>query len=167
MKRAFLFIISFILLVGLVGCSKSSKQDVYNTNTFDKIYGTYTFEKASYLSPLSSNMIEALEKEMAGKKFTIQADIFKAELRKDKAEIDSPQYVKEEIPKATKSFSDVRSFIGKKIDYQYTIYTKDGEKTNWRLYISSDSLWISSFADNTSDGSEIIMYIYKLSKDAK
>jgi len=36
--------------------------------------------------------------------------------------------------------------------------------TKWRSYVSSDCLWIGTYVDNTADGSEIIMDIYKLSK---
>ena len=34
----------------------------------------------------------------------------------------------------------------------------------WRLYVSSDCLWIGKYNDNTKNGSEVIMYIYRLSK---
>lgn len=155
MKKVFLIIIGLVLIVLLVSCNKSNKQG---------LYGTYTFVEVSYLSGLSSSTVDYIEKEMAGAKYIIEANSFKIESGKYKVDITSPKYVREEIPNDLGKLSDVRSFIGEEVKYQYTIFANDGEKTHKRLYVSSDCLWIASYADNTADGSEIIMYLYKLSK---
>jgi hypothetical protein len=155
-KRAFIIIIGLISLVYLSGCSI---RDEHN------IYGTYKFEKVSYLSPLSSSTIDFVNDQMEDTKYTIQADLFKIESKEYTVEFSSPKYVKEKVQKDSSVLSsDIDTLICSDVDYQYTIYDKDGNKAKWRLYVSSDCLWIAAYVDNTADGSEIIMYIYKLSK---
>ena len=139
----------------IVGCSNKDKQN---------FYGAYAFEKVSYLSGLSSSTVDYVDEKMAGTEYAIKADLFKIESADNTVEISSPNYVREEIPNDFSILSDVRGFIGNEAECQYTICKKDGSKTHLRLYVSSDSLWIASYADNTADGSEIIMYIYKLSR---
>ena len=144
MKKALVSIAGLILLVSLVGYSKEDKQN---------FYGIYTFEKVEYLSPLSSSTVDYVEEQMAGAEYTIEADLFKIESNNkyNRVEISSPNYVREKIPN--------RSIISNKVESQYNIDT-----THRRLYVSSDSLWIASYVDNTADGLGIIMDIYKLSK---
>ena len=155
MKRVFILIAGLISLVCLSCCSNSNKQD---------FYGTYTFEKVSYLSPLSSSTIGYINERMVGTKYTIEADLFKIESADNTVEISSPNYVKEEIQNDLSTLYDVHTLDGNEVEYQYTICNKDGKKANWRLYVSSDYLWIASYVDNTANSSEIIMSIYKLSK---
>lgn len=93
---------------------------------------------------------------MAGTKYTIEADLFKIESAVDTFEISSPNYIKEDIKGDSSPLPDVK--------YQYTIHDRDDGKSNLRLYASSDCLYVASYVDNTADGSEIIMSIYKLSK---
>ena len=152
MKKAFVVIAGLILLLSSVTCSNNDKQD---------FYGIYAFEQVGYLSPFSSSTIGYLNKIMVGTKYTIKSDLFKIESKNiyNSVEISSPKYVKEEIPNDVSKLSDIRSFLGKKVESQYTLDT-----IHKRLYVSSDCLWIASYADNTADGSEIIMDIYKLSK---
>ncbi|CAK7029576.1 hypothetical protein [Tissierella sp.] len=102
---------------------------------------------------------------MEDTKYTIQADLFKIQSTDYTVEFNSPKYVKEKIQNNTSVLSyDIDTLIGSDVDYQYTIYDKDGNKAKWRLYVSSDCLWIGTYVDNTANGSEIIMDIYKLSK---
>lgn len=142
------------LLVFLSGCSRVNEQD---------FFGLYTFKEVSYLSPLSSATKDSVNKQMKGSKYTIKENLFKIESTGYTVEYSSPKYVKEEIPEESTLFSDVYSFLGKDVEYQYTIYNEYENKTMWRLYVSSDSVWIAKYSD-TPGGSEIIMYIYKLSR---
>jgi uncharacterized lipoprotein len=155
MKRLHILIAGLISLICLAGCSNNDKQG---------FYGTYTFEKVSYLSLLSSNSIDNINEHMAGTEYKIEAKLFKIKSAENPVEISSPSYVKDDIPDNFTVLSDVRSFIGNKVKNQYTILNKDGSKTHLRLYTSSDCLWIAFYNDNTADGSEVIMYIYKLLK---
>jgi hypothetical protein len=155
MKKIFVLILGIILFGCLSCCSNSDKQN---------FYGTYTFNEVSYLSGLSSSSISYLNEKMAGTKYTIKANIFKIESKDNTTEISSPKYVKEEIPSNVTPLSDVHVFIGNDVKCQYSIRDKDGNKTKWRLYVSTDCLWIASYVDNTANGSEIIMEIFKLSK---
>ncbi len=155
MKRVFILISGLVLLFCL-SCSRNSDNQDF--------YGTYTFEEVSQLSPLSSSTIDFMNEQMTGTKYTIGADLFKIEASDYTVEINSPNYVKEEIKNDLSALANVYTAISDDVKYQYTIYKKDGNKTNWRLYVSSDNVWIGSYVDNTANGSEIIMYIYKLSK---
>lgn len=155
MKRVFMLIVGLISLICLSCCSISDKHD---------FYGTYKFEKVSYLSPLSSSTIDYINERMVETKYIIEADLFKIESADNTVEISSPNYVKEEIQIDLSTLCDVYTLDGNEIECQYTICNKKGNKTNWRLYVSSDYLWIASYVDNTANGSEIIMNIYKLSK---
>lgn len=155
MRRILMFTAGLILLVFLSGCSSTGEQN---------IYGVYTFEEVSYLSPLSSATKDYVNSQMEEAKYTIKEDLFKIESTGYAIEFSSPKYVKEEISNESSVLSDVYTFIGSNVDYQYTIYDKDENKTKWRLYVSSDCLWIGTYVDNTADGSELIMDIYRLSK---
>ncbi|WP_139024138.1 hypothetical protein [Desulfosporosinus sp. OT] len=156
MKKAFVVIAGLIILLSSVICSNNNKQDFYRD-----FYGIYAFERVCYLSPFSSTTIWYLNKKMVGTKYTIKSDLFKIESNNiyNSVEISSPKYEKEEIPTKVSKLADIRSFLGTKVECQYTIDT-----IHKRLFVSSDCLWIASYADNTDDGSEIIMNIYKLSK---
>ncbi|MGH4117714.1 hypothetical protein [Clostridium sp.] len=155
MKRIFLLMTILILLLCLSGCSNKDKQD---------FYGVYTFDKVSYLPSFSSSTIGFINEYFKGSKYTIETGLFKIETPDSTFEIKSPKYAKEEIPDDVNELSNVRSFIGNdEVEYQYTIYNNDGSKTYWRLYISSDCVWIASYQDNPANGSEIIINIYELS----
>lgn len=155
MRRIWMLTAGLILLVFLSGCSSEGEQN---------IFGVYTFEEVSYLSPLSSATKDYVNSQMEESKYTIKEDLFKIESTSYTVEFSSPKYVKEEISGKSSVLSDVYTFIGSDVDYQYTIYDKDGNKTKWRLYVSSDCLWIGTYNDNTVNGSEVIMDIYRLSK---
>ncbi len=154
MKNLFILIIILVSLVFLFGCSSSDQS----------IYGTYTFDEVSYLSALSSSTKDYVNSQRKGTKYIITEDLFKIDSTDYTFELSSPEYVKEEIPSDPSILSDVHTFIGNYVDYQYTIFDNDGSRTKWRLYVSSDNLWICTYIDNTADGSEVIMDIYKLSK---
>ena len=100
---------------------------------------------------------------MEGTKFLIREDLLKIESKDYIEEYSSPKYVKEEISEDSSLLSDVYNLIASDLDYQYTILDKNENKTYWRLYVSSNNLWIAKYNDRTKNGSEIIMYVYKLS----
>lgn len=148
-----------ILLLCLSGCSNKDKQ---------AFYGVYTFDKVSYLPPELSSTIDFVNKYFKGCKYTIEPDLFKIEYSDHTFEIKSPNYVEEAI--STYEIDTVRSSIGNdKIVMQYTIYDKDRKNTHWRLYTSSDCVWIALYENerplSTKQGEYYIdMSIYKLSK---
>ena len=125
-----------------------------NTNK-QEFYGTYTFDKVSYLSPLSSSTTDYLNKQMTGTKYMITEDLFKIESLNNIIEVRSPKFIKEELPQNSDSLLDARTIDGIKVKSQYSIFEKNGDKTHWRLYISSDYIWVSSYVDNTANGQEI------------
>jgi hypothetical protein len=152
MKKLLAVAVGLLMVIGLAACSGQSG-----------FYGTYTFGEVSYLSPVSSATVDYLNEKMLGTKYTIEQDIFLVEFADAQIEFASPTYQKEPIPTAQNVLSDASCVIGNEIEYQYTIYKADGTKSGWRLYVSSNTLWVSSFADNTADNSEIILNIFELS----
>lgn len=145
MKKILMLIIGLVLLLSISCSNNGDKESFYNT---------YTFEEVSYLSLLSSSTIDYMNEQMAGTKYTIEADLFKIETSDKTVEIDSPSYIKEEIEDSILTPSDVYSAMGDDVKHQYTIYKKDGSKTYWRLYVSSGNVWVGSYVDNTANGSE-------------
>jgi hypothetical protein len=155
MKKTLTFIIGFGLLITCFGC---------NNNNIENIYGKYTFEEVSYLSPLSSSSINSENEMMKGMEFTIEANQFIGGTKYNPYELSSPEYRREKITDQSSLLSDIHSVIGKEARYQYTIYMKSGALTHFRLYVSSEGLWIASYAVPPAGDMDIIMYIYKLSK---
>ncbi len=158
MKKRFclvsiMIIMAFLTGAFLTGCGNESSD----------FYGTYIFESIDYQSPVLSTTIDYVEERMRGTKYTINEKVFKIESPEITEEFKSPKYIKEELPENPDALSDVCSFIGDGVKWQININTKEGEKTRYRLYLSKDSLWVA-FYNNTPNDSEIIMYIYKLSK---
>lgn len=155
MKKGFILITGLLVLIFFGGCGNKDKNDFYDT---------YTFKEVTYLSPLSSATKDYLNESMAETKYIIKEDLFKIESGDDTFEISSPEYVKEDVKIDESPLFDDRILQENEIKYQYDIKNKDGSKTNWRLYASSNYLWIASYVDNTANGSEIIMSIFRLSK---
>lgn len=149
-----------ISLLCLSCCSNEDKK---------AFYGVYTFDKVSYLPPSSSSTIDFVNEYFKGSKYTIEPDLFKIEYPDHTFEIKSPNYVEEAIP--LHEIDTVRSSIGNdNVVCQYTIYN-NGNKTNWRLYISSDCVWIALYQNESADRVVIMqgkyyinINIYKLSK---
>ncbi len=155
MKKLIAVAAGLLMVIGLAACSGQMG-----------FYGTYTFGEVSYLSPVSSSTVDSLNERMQGTKYTIEQDIFSVEFADAQIEFASPTYRKEEIPTTQNALGDASCVIGNEIEYQYTIYKEDGTKSGWRLYVSSNTLWVSSFADNTANGSEIILNIFELSPNS-
>jgi Antirepressor regulating drug resistance, predicted signal transduction N-terminal membrane component len=145
----------------------SVSRDPYFGNS-QWVEGTYRFDCLAYLSQLSSSSFDYAENAMKGALFIIGTDRF---------EIDYPDkddYVlKNPVYKMTQMTDDmVRSFekstmnqvsISKyKVKYRYDIYTNDNKKTNFSFYLMDHELWLVSYSDNTADGSEVTMFIWKL-----
>jgi hypothetical protein len=138
---------------------------IFNSSIKDKgFYGTYKFEELSYLSPLSSYSTDYLIKGLKDNKYIIKNDLFRIESKGHVDEIQSPNYVRKPISKVFFGALDINYILGKEVKYQYDIYDKEKRKTNLRLYVSRNYLWIATYADNTADGSEIILSLYKLGK---
>ena len=155
MKKIPVILIMLLVLLFPQGCNKGNAQG---------IFGVYEFDEAVYLSPFSSLTKESLNRQMKGSKYTIREDLFRIDSRGYTVEYSSPEYVMESIPDDPDAFGSLFTFIPEGADCQYAIYDKNGTRTKWRLYVSPDSLWIGNIHDNARDGSEIVMYIYKLSK---
>lgn len=152
MKKGVLLLSIIITVIFLTGCGQKSDY-----------YGTYIFESVDYQSPVLSSTADYIEEIMRGTKYTVTEKEFKIESPELTEEFKSPKYIKGELPANPGPFADVYSFLGDEVKWQIDILTEEGEKTRYRLYASKDSLWVS-FYNNTPDGTEIIMYIYKISK---
>lgn len=108
MKRILMLTVGLMVLVFLSGCSSGGEQN---------IFGEYTLEEVSYLSPLSSSTKDYVNSQMEETKYTIKDDLFKIESTDYTVEFSSPKYVKEEISNESSVLSDVHTFIGSDVDY--------------------------------------------------
>ncbi len=138
----------------------------------DAIGGTeidiFEFEELLYLSPLSSSTFDYAENKMKGTKYIISNELFEIDYPdEDDYKIRNPKYTEEKMTddmiRAFEKSTMTRVSISEyKEKYRYTIYTEENIKTNFYLYALDGQLWLSSYADNTADKSEITMYIWKL-----
>lgn len=145
------------------GTPKQTKIKAEGWNT-----GSFEFNELLYLSPLSSMTFDYAKNRMMGTKYTISDDGFMIDYPDgDDYVLPDPIYTKE-----TMTDDMVRTFEHATMEkvstseytqkYRYSIYTNDNRKTNFHLYVMDDELWLSSYADNTADKSEIVMYLWKL-----
>ena len=129
---------------------------------------TFEFEKLLYLSPLSSSTFDYAESGMKGSICIVSNELFKIDYsNEDDYEIQNPNYTEEKMTDdMTQAFEESTmskvSISEYREKYRYTIYTEEDIKINYYLYVLDGQLWLSSYADNTADKSEIAMYIWKL-----
>lgn len=130
--------------------------------------GSFEFNRLIYLSPLSSSTFDYAENRMKGTEFTISDDLFEIDYPdQDDLTIQQPVYARETMTddmirtfeKSTMHKVFISEYTGK---YRYTIYTNDNHKIHFRLYVLDGQVWLSSYADNTADKSEIVMDLYEL-----
>lgn len=157
MKRVVLIIVGFVSISFLIILSCNGNADIQD------FYGTYTFDKLIYLTAFSSSSLDYANKSMVDTKYTIEADLFKIEGKDSNVEISSPSYVKEDVQFDSSPLFDVHILQDNGFKYQYDIRDKDGNKTNWRLYVSHECLFVASY-HNSSYGSEVIWEIARLYK---
>lgn len=154
MKKTGIIIICMAMLIFCVsGCGG-----------LKSFYGTYKFDGLTYMSPLSSFSADYYAGLMEGSEYVIEAELFKIDSKKISFEVVSPRYVKEGLPEDASEWGDPKVLIGEEIKAQYTILDKDKNKTHWRLYLSSEGVWLASYVDNTEGGAGLITYIYKLAR---
>ncbi len=144
-------VILSILLISLTGCKSE----------FKDLYGNYVFDEVTYLSPLSSSTKDYVKETMSGTKYIINEDLFKVEGSDYTIEILSPQYIEDDYPYESPLLFGLDDFF-KKTENRYVLVDSDDNETDWRIYTSSDSIWISSRVNNAPNGSLIIFEIYKL-----
>lgn len=132
--------------------------------------GVYEFDGLLYLSPLSSSTFDYAESRMQRTRFTISEEIFEINYpEEDRYRIEQPTYTRETMTEdmilafEKSTFDKVLISEHKKID-RFAISTQDHIKTNFYLYALDDQLWLSSYADNTADKSEITMSVWKLKR---
>lgn len=154
MKKVVLLIVGFITIIFLIFLAYNGNADKQD------FYGTYTFDKLIYLTGLSSSSLDYATKTNADTKYKIEADLFTVE---NLVEISSPSYVKEDVQFDSSPLFDDQIIRDYGFKYQYDIKDKDGNNTNWRLYVSSECLFVASY-HNSPKGSEVIWKIAKLSK---
>lgn len=132
--------------------------------------GAYEFDGLLYLSPLSSSTFDYAESRMQGTTFTIREELFEINYpEQERYIIEQPTYTREKMTEdmilafEKSTFEKVLISEYKEID-RYAISTQDHIQTNFYLYAMDDQLWLSSYADNTADKSEITMSVWKLKR---
>lgn len=130
---------------------------------------TYRFEKLLYLSPLSSATFDYAESRMKDAQCIIGTDQFSIDSpnQDNHYEIANPIYVKSEFTEQMAADFEKSTFQKLSIDnykekYRYNIFTGDNKNTNYCFYVMDNEVWLASYVDNTADGSEITMMLWKL-----
>lgn len=154
MKKALLLSV-LSLLIMTVGCSGDGK---------DNIYGEYIFKEVSYLSPISSSLIDSFTERRKDTTYIIHEDLFKVQSSEVNIEIVSPKYVKENIDLDALALVDTDFFRINHIKSQYFIFDQKGNKTSSILFASSSDLWIATNTTVAPNGQLVIFDLIKLSK---
>lgn len=153
-KNIVLFFMLFSILL-FAGCSESA----------DRIfYGTYRFKEVTYLSPLSSSMVSAMEDRMAGTEVTIEEDLFKILSKEFLVELASPTYKKMDEISDEVLFEMKPDFPLDRIIGVYAVEESSGEKTNWRIYHTDDRLWFGEILSAPTGAGDIVMTLFELEK---
>jgi len=131
-------------------------------SSLSDFYGNYTFKEVSVLSPLSSSTIGAKNEQNAGTAYTVTAELFEIRGPDHTVTVPNPVYEPCELPgkddilnQGLKDYASAR-----RIDAQYRILDENGNRMHLKLYTSStypDRIWIADYADNTADGTEILV----------
>lgn len=154
MKKIFLFSVLSLLII-TVGCSSDGK---------DNIFGEYVFKEVSYLSPISSSLIDNFAERRKDTIYIIHEDLFKVESSELNIEVVSPKYVKENINLNALALFDTDFFRTNHIKSQYSILDQNGNKTRSLLFASSTELWIATNTSVAPNGQLVIFDLIKLAK---
>ena len=148
-------VLSALLVFALLlcGCMKRSRPPEREKN----LSSTYVFSEVSYLSPLSSSTWEYRQAVMSGTIYTITADTFSWQNRRESRSISVLQYVKEPASQ------EARNLLGVRELEQYTLYAEGGP-AYLRLYIAGEKVWVSSYIIAPGNGEDLFSYIYLLEK---
>jgi len=185
MRRWIALLMLVIFLLGASGCTgrnsdgKETVQTISSVQTaasdrtpdssgspapapLSDFYGAYTFKEVSVLSMLSSSTIDWINERKAGSTYTITEELFEVRSDGNVFSAENPRYEECAVPEEYDGLNrDLLTLAGTYlIDAQYRVLTENGEKTYHKLYTSSaypDLIWISGYADNTADGSEILV----------
>lgn len=136
--------------------------DAIAATPLSDFYGTYTFKEVSVLSPLSSSSIGSKNEQSAGTAYTVTAELFEIRGPDHTVTVKNPVYEPCELPgkddvliQGLKDYASAR-----RVDAQYRILDETGNRMHLKLYTSStypDRIWIADYADNTADGTEILV----------
>jgi hypothetical protein len=138
-----------------------------NSGNNKMVFGKYVFDEIIYASSLSSSSIDYIKEQMEGTEFAIEKDSFEIVSSNTSYKISKPNYTRKKMDDdLVQSFNnavfDAVPISEYKEKYLYIIHTKEDEKANYYLYSMDDEIWIASYADNTSNNTYIIMYIFKI-----
>ena len=79
--------------------------------------------------------------------------------------VEHPQYALHALDGTPGAFDDVKQWLGEDVLGYYAILSSGGTVQPYRIYFSRDGrYWITSFTDNTADGSVILYDIYAMEK---
>jgi hypothetical protein len=147
MRKFISFIFILLLMSSFLSCDSDDNLP---------IYGEYHFHKMIYLSPLSSVSLELSKELRENTQYEISKDSFRVISDSDTYEIEDPTYEtikmnEEQVKVFHDSVLNSISLKDYKYKYQYDIYDKEGNKSNYRIYLMDDELWLASYLLTSSE----------------
>ncbi len=151
-----IWLLTLVVMISMAGCD--SDQNL-------PIYGTYTMDELIYHSSLNPETYEQKKTQLEGAQFIIKEKEFKVITPESTYENTKPSYetrkMEEElIDQFQKATSDMVAITDYKYKYQYEVYD-DKAKTNYRIYLMDDELWIAAYTV-TASGEETILDLIRL-----
>lgn len=130
-------------------------------NRLNDIYGVYAFDKALYVSPLSSSIYtNVTEYYTLGKDYVHIVDPYRMEelsVTYEGSEVDEDEFNNSFMLNIDSFKVDISNY---KERYQYTLQSTN---ENYRIYVMDDEVWLAKLI-NRKDNTEEIFYIFKLKK---
>lgn len=158
MKKTVFTALAVLLLTFLFGCAKPQQ-----------IYGTYTFDKLVFVSPLVSLTPEIIEAEMSDVRFTFQKNLFEIDSPDKNFRIQDPVYKVEKMDGALTESFEKAAFGMLPIEnmrdkIRYTVFDGNKEETGFYVFLMDTEVWLASYTDNTADDSDVFLYVYQIKK---
>jgi hypothetical protein len=154
--RCLLLTLLTMIISGMTGCDSDDNLP---------IYGTYTMDELIYHSSLNTATYDQTAEKLGDTQFVIKEKEFRVKSTESTYELTKPIYVTRKMnDELTEQFqsavSNMLSLTDYKYKYQYEVYD-DKERTEYRLYLMDDELWLAIYT-TTTEGDELILDLLRL-----
>ncbi len=130
----------------------------------EDLYGSWRYAGLAHQWAGSSSTGDYIEETMTGTVFGITEQRFLASGGVEWA-VEHPQYALHALEGTPGAFDDVKQWLGEDVLGYYAILSSGGTVQPYRIYFSRDGrYWITSFTNDTADGSVILYDIYAMEK---
>lgn len=127
------------------------------------LYGEWRFAALAHQWAGAAQTGDAAASEMEGTVFGITEKSFLVSGGQNWS-VENPRYILHPLEEPTGAFDDVRAYLGDEVLGYYAVLSEGGTVQPYRIYFSRDTYWVTSFRDNTADGSVILYDIYRIER---